>query len=392
MDNSATTMVDPKVFEAMKPFFGVYYGNAGSMHHKGLEAKKALDSSRSSIAGILNCKPAEIVFTSGGTESINLAIKGLAIADKSKKHLITQKTEHPAVLETCEFMEKEGYEITYLDVDKYGMINLGDLREAIRNDTLLVSIMYANNEIGTIQPIKEISKICKERGVYFHTDACQASGLLDIDVKKLGVDLMTLNGSKVYGPKGVGLLYVKTGTKIKPLIHGGGQENKLRSGTENLPLIVGFAKALELAEEEKASENLRLKNLSKKLIGGVLESVPKTFLNGHPTERLANNVNISFIDIEGEAILLYLDEEGICASSGSACTSKTLDPSHVVIATGLPYEAAHGSIRFSLGRYTTEAGIDKLLEVLPGIIQNLRDISPVHVDMKHFKEMEVSAK
>ena len=203
---------------------------------------------------------------------------------------------------------------------------------------------------------------------------------------------MTLNGSKVYGPKGVGLLYVKTGTKIKPLIHGGGQENKLRSGTENLPLIVGFAKALELAEEEKASENLRLKNLSKKLIGGVLESVPKTFLNGHPTERLANNVNISFIDIEGEAILLYLDEEGICASSGSACTSKTLDPSHVVIATGLPYEAAHGSIRFSLGRYTTEAGIDKLLEVLPGIIQNLRDISPVHVDMKHFKEMEVSAK
>ena len=395
LDNSATTMTDERVFEAMKPFFNVYYGNPGSMHHKGLEAKKALDASREIIADILNCQPKEVIFTAGGTESINLAIKGVVYALKDKgNHIITQTTEHPAVLETCEFLEKEGFKVTYLDVDKYGMISLDDLKNAITDETILVSIMYANNEIGTIQPLKEISEICKENKVYFHTDACQASGLLDMNVQNLGVDLMTINGSKVYGPKGIGMLYVRSGTKIKPLIHGGGQENKLRSGTENIPAIVGFAKALEIAQEEKHSEVERLTKLRDRLIKEVLETIPKCFLNGHPTKRLPNNANISILEIEGEAILLYLDEEGICASSGSACTSKTLDPSHVVIATGYPYEAAHGSIRFSLGRHTTEEGVDKLLKVLPGIVQNLRDISPVHLNMEDFKsesKVEVTA-
>lgn len=387
LDNSATTKTDEKVIEAMKPFFNVYYGNPGSIHHKGLEAKKELDNSRKKISEILNCRENEIVFTSGGTESINLAIKGIAEALKEKgNHIITQKTEHPAVLETCEYLKNKGFKISYLNVDRYGLINLNDLKKQIKDKTILVSIMYANNEIGTIQPIKEISKICKEKGVYFHSDACQASGLLNIDVKKLGIDLMTLNGSKVYGPKGIGLLYVKSGTKIKPLIHGGGQENKLRSGTENLPAIVGFAKALEIAQKEKNSESKRLIKLRDKLIKNILNKIPKTFLNGHPEKRLPNNINISFLDVEGEAILLYLDEQGICASSGSACTSKSLDPSHVILATGLPYEAAHGSVRFSLGRFNTEKDIDKVLKVLPGIIKKLRDISPVNLDIKDFKK------
>jgi cysteine desulfurase len=266
------------------------------------------------------------------------------------------------------------------------MIRLEDLKNAFRPDTILVSIMYANNEIGTIQPIEEIAKMCKDRKVLFHTDACQAAGYLDLDVSKLGVDLLSLNGSKAYGPKGVGLLYLKKGVMITPLIHGGGQERKLRSGTENVPLIVGFVKALEIAHAEKVVESKRLAALSQKLILGTLSTIPKAFLNGHPAQRLPNNVNISILDIEGEAALLYLDSEGICASTGSACTSKTLDPSHVILATGMPYEAAHGSLRFSLGRHTTEEGIDRLLQILPGIVKDLRNISPVCLKAEDFVE------
>ncbi|MCH7850342.1 MAG: IscS subfamily cysteine desulfurase [Nanoarchaeota archaeon] len=390
LDNAATTKVDSEVLEVMMPYFSEVYGNPGSMHSEGLSAGKALDESRKNISEILNCKADEVIFTGGGTESVNLAIKGVAWHYGMKlnkgKHIITQKTEHDAVLETCEYLERNGFEVTYLDVDRYGMVSLDDLKAAIREDTILVSIMYVNNEIGTIQPIKEIAEICKEKKVLFHTDACQAASSLNLDVKGLGVDLLTLNASKVYGPKGVGLLYKRMGVMLTPLIHGGGQEKKMRSGTENIPLIVGFAKALEIAEEIKVKENIRIGKLSNKLINEILGTIPKAFLNGHPTKRIPSNVNITMLDVEGEAILLYLDHEGICASSGSACTSQTLDPSHVILATGLPYEAAHGSLRFSLGRGTTEENIDKLLDVLPGIIERLRDISPVKLNPEDFKE------
>ena len=390
LDNAATTPVDQRVVDAMLPYFNENYGNPGSMHSKGLEGQIALDDSREKIAKILGCTPEEIIFTGSGTESINMAIKGVThfLKTKMKKgnHIITQKSEHHAVLDTCEFLEKEGYEVTYLEVDRYGLINLDDLKKAFRKETTLVSIMYVNNEIGTVQPIKEIAQICKENKVLFHTDACQASGYMDINVKNLGVDLLSLNGSKVYGPKGIGLLYIRKGIMLTPLIHGGGQERRLRSGTENIPSIVGFAKALEIAEKEKKSESERLTKLSKKLTDGILTTIPKAFLNGHPTKRVPNNVNISVLDVEGEAILLHLDEEGICISTGSACTSKTLDPSHVILATGLPYEAAHGSLRFTLGRTTTEEVTDKILNVLPRVVKEMRDLSPVNLNAKDFKE------
>lgn len=390
LDNSATTPVDKRVVEAMLPYFNEIYGNPGSMHSEGLSGLEALEESREKVAKILNCSPEEIIFTGSGTESINMAIKGVAhfYNKKMKKgnHIITQKTEHHAVLDTCDFLEKEGYEITYLNVDRFGMVNPKEVEAAIKENTILVSIMYANNEIGTIQPLHEISDICKKKKVLFHTDACQAAGYLNLNVKELGVDLLSLNGSKVYGPKGVGLLYKKRGVMLTPLLHGGGQENRLRSGTENIPSIVGFAKALELAEEEKPFEVGRITQLRNKLIDGILKTIPKTFLNGHPNMRLPNNVNVTVLDIEGEAALLYMDKEGICASTGSACTSKTLDPSHVILALGMPYEAAHGSLRFTLGRSTTEEGIDKLLEILPKIAKDLRGISPVNLNPKDFEE------
>jgi cysteine desulfurase len=290
-------------------------------------------------------------------------------------------------METCYYLEKyEDFEITYLKVDKYGQVNPEDLRKAIREDTILISIMYANNEIGTIQKIKELVKIAKEKKIYFHTDACQAGGVLSIDVQELGVDLMTLNGSKIYGPKGVGLLYKKRGIKMHPIIHGGGQENRLRSGTQNVATIVGFAEALRLAQEEKEQENERLLALREKLVDGVHEKVPKVMLNGHPTERLPNNANITILDVEGEAMMLYLNEHGICTSSGSACTSQSLDPSHVILAMGLPYEVAHGTLRFTLGKRTTEKEINKLLEVLPGIVDSLRRISPVNMTLEEVQQ------
>ncbi len=383
MDNSATTRMLPEVKTEMDKYLCDLYGNPGSFHSIGLVIKEALKDARQRTATLLNARPNEIIFTGGGTESINMAIKGLAYKyEGKKKHIITTTMEHHAVLETCEYLETKGFEVTYLKVDHHGMVDPQAVKEAIREDTFLVSIMYANNEVGTVQPIAEIGAICKEKGVKFHTDACQASGYLSLDTTALNVDLFTLNGSKVYGPKGVGLLYVKTGTVLEPLIHGGGQENNRRSGTENIPGIMAFAKALEIAQAHKAEEVPRLSALRDKFIKGVLNTIPKTILNGHPTERLPNNVNVSFLDIEGEAILLYLDAQGVYASSGSACTSKTLDPSHVILAMGVPYEFAHGSIRFSLGNETTEADVDYVLSILPKIIENLRAISPFNLDMK----------
>ena len=305
--------------------------------------------------------------------------------NSKKKHIITSKVEHKAVLETCEYLESTGFKVTYLDVDEFGLVKPEKLGAALTDETLLVSIMYANNEVGSVNNIPELVKVCKESGkkVLFHTDACQAAGYLDINIKNLGVDLMTINASKLYGPKGVGLLYIRQGVVLKPIIIGGGQERGLRSGTENVAGIVGFVKALEIAEQEKNSEVKRLTELRDYLIKNLMEKIPKVLLNGHPMQRLPNNANLSFIDVEGEAIMLMMNEvAGICASSGSACTSKTLDPSHVILALGRPYEVAHGSIRFTLGRSTTKANIDKVIEVLPGIIEKLREISPVNLKME----------
>lgn len=396
LDHAATTPIDPRVLEAMKPYLeGDGYGNPSSFHSMGKMAKEAVDESRASIAKILNCRAEEIIFTSGGTESDNFAILGTYRAYKSKgNHVITNAIEHHAVLNTVEHLgKKEGAETTIMKVDGFGMVKLDELEVALRPETLLVSVMYANNEIGTINPIPEIAKMLKKYKEklgrkstdypYFHTDACQASGACDLDVKKLGVDLMTLNGSKIYGPKGVGLLYIRQGLRPEPLIFGGGQEFGLRGGTENVSLIVGFAKALELAQEEKEEENVRLTKLRDYAIQELLK-IPKSRLNGHPIERLPNNINISFLDIEGEAMILYLDAKGIYTSTGSACTSGSLDPSHVIVGIGLPYEAAHGSLRLSMGKKTTKEDIDYVIEVLPGIVEKLRSISPVRVEMKHY--------
>ena len=383
LDYAATTYVDARVKKEMDSYFIKEFGNPGSFNTYGLNVKKAVDFARNKIAEILGARPNEMIFTGSGTESINLALKGIARALKEKgNHIITQKTEHHAVLETCNFLEEEGFEVTYLNVDKYGLINLNELKTAIKPSTILISIMYANNEIGTIQPIKEIAEIAKEHSILFHTDACQAAGFLDLNVNSLGVSLMTLNGSKIYGPKGTGILYVKSGTLIKPIVHGGGQEFGLRSGTENVPGIIGFAKALEIAQNDKEKESRRLTRLRDCLIKGLLKNIPKTILNGHPSQRLPNNVNVSILDIEGESLLLYLNESGICAATGSACASKSLEPSHVILATGLPYEAAHGSIRFTLGRKTKKSDIKKVLEVMPGLVEKLRQMSPVHLKVE----------
>ena len=375
LDNAATTPVRPEVLAVMEPYFSQKYGNPSSMHRLGLEASSAVSDSREKIAKILNCGTDEIIFTSGGTESVNLAIKGVAFA-KKKGHMITQKTEHHAVLHTCKWLEKQGFEVTYLDVDRFGLVYPYQVESAIKDDTILVSIMYANNEIGTVQPIKEIAKVCKKKKVLFHTDACQAAGYLNLDVKALGVDLLTINGSKICGPKGVGLLFVKKGTSIEPILHGGGQEFNLRSGTENVPAIVGFAKALELAQKEKDAEGKKLAKLRDTLINGLLK-IPNSRLNGHLTKRLPNNVNISFYGVEGESVLLMLNEKGIFASTGSACSAKSLEVSHVLNALGMSHAWAHGSIRFSLGRTTSKKDIDYVLQVFPKIISDLRGMSPI---------------
>ncbi|MFQ5621196.1 MAG: cysteine desulfurase family protein [Candidatus Nanoarchaeia archaeon] len=383
VDNAATTPVDERVVEEMKPYFSEEYGNPGSPHSIGFKAKEAVENSRNRIAKILNCSSSEVLFTSSGTESVNLALKG--VAEKfGKGHIITTCVEHHCVLDTCKYLEKRGFSVTYLPVDIYGRVREEDLRNAIREDTILVSIIYGSNEIGTISKIKSLAKVAHEKGVLFHTDACQAGRLL-LDVEELGVDLLSLNSSKVYGPKGVGLLYRKEGIELEPLLHGGQQEFGLRAGTHNVPGIVGFAKALELMQKFSPEETARLVQLRDKLITGLLQ-IPKTLLNGHSTERLPDNVNITFCDLDGRALLEMMNEQGIYASMGSACTSHILEASHVIIAIGIGAELAHGTLRFTLGRHTTHEDIDHMLDIIPGIVEELSAKSPVKTDMKFVEE------
>jgi len=387
LDHAATTPVDPRVVEAMKPYWSDKFGNPSSVYQKGREASVVLGRAREQVSGVFGCLPAEIIFAGSGTESDNQAIIGTALANQSRgKHIITSAIEHHAVLHACEFLESQGFEVTYLPVTKAGIVKLEELEKSISQDTILVSIMYANNEIGTIQPVKEIAELVKKKNpkTYFHTDACQAAGYCDLAVDSLGVDLMTINGSKIYGPKGVGVLFVKKGVIINSFVHGGGQENGRRAGTENVPGIIGLATALELVQKEKEKESKRLIKLRDRLIEGLLK-MDKVFLNGDPARRLPNNVNVTILDIEGESMLLHLDKEGIAASSGSACTSGSLDPSHVILALGQPYEVAHGSLRFTLGRANTEEDIDFVLKVLPGIVRELRQMSPVRIDPSKLK-------
>ena len=386
LDHAATTYVRDEVLGVMNKYFQDEYGNPGSFHTIGLRSKRVIDSSRELVREIINAKRTdEIIFTGSGTESVNLAIKGLVEKLEplyGPAHIITSTIEHEAVIETLNYLEKErGYSVTRVPVDKYGLVNPKDVEDAIREDTILVTIMYANNEIGTIQPIEQIGKICRKKKVLFHTDACQAGGVLDLNIENLNVDMMTLNGSKIYGPKGIGMLYKKKSVKLVPLIHGGGQEFGMRSGTENVAFIAGFAEALRLGQSERFWEAKRLIGLRKMLENGILNNIPKTFINGHPTKRLPNNANITISDIEGEAMMLYLNEFGICTSTGSACTSQSLDPSHVILACGLPYEVAHGTLRFTLGRKTTKEDIERIIKVLPDIVKTLRRISPVNIDV-----------
>ena len=384
MDYSATTYVKPEVLDAMMPFFTEKFGNPSSFYGISRETKMAVDNARAQVAKAINCDPNEVYFTGGGSEADNWAIKGIATAHMKKgNHIITTKIEHHAVLHTCEFLEKFGFEVTYLDVNEEGFIDLKQLESAITDKTILVSIMFANNEIGTIQPIKEIGAICREKKVLFHTDAVQAIGSVPVDVKEMNIDLLSLAGHKLYGPKGIGALYIRKGVRIDNLIHGGGQERGRRAGTENIPGVVGLGKAIEIATENIEENRARLTVLRDKLIDGILERIPYARLNGpRGDKRLPGNSNISFEFIEGESILLSLDFEGICASSGSACTSGSLDPSHVLLAIGLPHEKAHGSLRTTLGAASTEEDVEKLLNELPPIIERLRNMSPLWYDFK----------
>lgn len=383
MDHSATTPVDPRVVEAMLPYFTEIYGNSASIHRFGRAAAKALEESRRTVAAILGCHPTEIVFTGSGTESDNLALRGVAFAQRRAgrgNHLIVSSVEHHAVLNTARQLEEVfGFEVTYLPVDEYGMVDPDAVGRAIRKDTILISVMYANNEVGTIQPIAEIARIARAKGIPFHTDAVQAGGMLDLDVRRLGVDLMTLSAHKFYGPKGVGVLYIRQGTPYLPAITGGGHERGRRAGTVNVAGIVGLATALRLAQEARESENARLRRLRDRLIQGVLERVPDARLTGHPTERLPHHASFVFKGINGEELLLALDVEGIAASTGSACTSGRPEPSEVLLAMGLPHEWAVGSLRLTLGKSNTEEDVDRVLEVLPQAVARLREMQTVGV-------------
>ncbi len=372
LDNAATTPVDPAVLAAMRPYFNERYGNASSVHTSGLEAKRALEQSRDTIARAIKARGEEIIFTSGGTESNNLAIKGLFFANPDKKKIITTKIEHDCVMNACKWLEQRGARVTYLDVDKEGFIDLEELKKAITSDTLLVSVIHGNNEIGTIQNLESIGKICREKKVLFHTDACQSFTKTPLNVKKQNIDLVTLNAHKIHGPKGVGALYIRKGIEITPIMHGGGHEKNLRSGTENIPGIVGFAKAVKLANKKHIKHMTRLRD---NLIEGILK-IPNTQLNGPREKRLCNNINIRFNNIEGESIGGYLDAEGICSSTGSACSSHSLEPSHVLKAIGLTPLEANSSIRLSLSKFNTQEEINKVLTLLPKIVNKLRKISP----------------
>ncbi|MBU3111376.1 cysteine desulfurase NifS [Clostridium lacusfryxellense] len=381
MDHAATTYTKPEIIDEMMPYFTTYFGNPSSIYTLARETKKAIDIGRDKVAKAINADSSEIFFTSGGSEADNWAIKGIASSYKKKgNHIITTVIEHHAVLHTCEYLAKNGFDITYLPVDEYGFISIKDLENAITDKTILVSVMFANNEIGTIEPIKEIGALCRSKKILFHTDAVQAVGHIPVDVKEMNIDLLSLAGHKFYGPKGIGALYVRKGIKIENLIHGGGQERNKRAGTENVASIVGIGKALELAVEHMEENNKKLVILRDKLINGLLK-VPHTRLNGPIGEkRLPGNSNISFRFVEGESILLMLDAKGIAASSGSACTSGSLDPSHVLLAIGLIHEIAHGSLRLTIGDATTEEEVDYVLETVPSVIQRLRDMSPLYDD------------
>lgn len=379
MDHAATTPAHPEVVRAMSPYFSDIFGNPSSIHGFGQDAKAAVEESREKIAGLINAKKDEVVFTSGGTESDNFAIKGVAFANKNKgNHIITTPIEHHAVTAPCEFMKTLGFDVTYLPVDEYGMVDPEDVKRAMTDKTILVSVMHANNEIGTVQPIEEIGKTVKEAGVYFHTDAVQTAGAILVDVEKMNADLLSVSAHKLYGPKGVGCLYIRKGTKMVPFMHGGGQEKNRRGSTENVPGIVGFAKAAELAVKELDERQAHLFPLRDRLIKGLSEKIDHALLNGHPSKRLPNNVSMCFEFVEGESMLLNLDMEGIAASTGSACSSATLEPSHVLLSIGRPHAIAHGSIRFTLGRMTTEEDIDTVLDVFPKIVDKLRKMSPLY--------------
>jgi cysteine desulfurase len=408
-DYAATTPLDPRVLKAMKPYFSHEFGNPGSIHEAGRKAKEAIEKAAAKIASILHCRPQEFIFTGSATEADNLAVFGIAKANTvrglkrsssnsssqptpngasktAENKIIISAVEHKAILAPCQTLAEEGFEIIKLKVDKNGLVDPNDVAKLLDSKTILVSIIYADNETGTIQPIKEIAKVIKKFRAshstslpYFHTDASQAAQYLDINVEKLGVDLMTVSSHKLYGPKGIGGLYIRKGVRIKPIIFGGGQQNNIRPGTENVPSIVGFAEALALAESNKQKEYKRLEKLRNELEQGIFKSIPKVFLNGHPQKRLPNFLNVSILDIEGEAALLYLDQKGICTSTGSACDSQSLEPSHVILALGRPREYAHGSLRFTLGKYTTRESIQYLLKHLPPIVEKLRQMSPINI-------------
>ena len=381
LDNAATTKTAPEVVEAMLPYFTEHYGNASAVYGLGQESKEAINKARAQIAQVLGAKENEIYFTAGGSESDNWALKAVAEAYAGKgKHIITSKIEHHAILHTCEYLENRGFEVTYLDVDEFGEVKLSELKKAIRPDTILISIMFANNEIGTSQPIKEIGEIAHEHGILFHTDAVQAFGQVPIDVDELHIDMLSSSGHKLHGPKGIGFLYIRKGVKIGSFVHGGAQERKRRAGTENVPGIVGYGKAASMAAETMAERTAKEVELRDYLIERVMKEVPYTRLNGHPKKRLPNNANFSFQFVEGESLLIMLDMEGICCSSGSACTSGSLDPSHVLLAIGLPHEIAHGSLRLTLSEETTKEDIDYTVEAVKKIVERLRSMSPLYED------------
>ena len=381
LDNAATTKTAPEVVDAMLPYFSEYYGNASTIYSLGAESKKAMDHARQTIADSLGAKPEEIYFTAGGSESDNWALKATAEAYASKgKHIITTKIEHHAILHTCEYLEKRGFEITYLNVDRDGLISLDELKAAIRPDTILISVMFANNEIGTIEPIAEIGEIAKEHGVLFHTDAVQAYAQVPINVDEMHIDMLSASGHKLNGPKGIGFLYIRKGVKIRSFVHGGAQERSRRAGTENIPGIVGLGAAVERALRIMDTKTRKESELRDYLIGRLENEIPHCWLNGHRTKRLPNNINFSFLFIEGESMLIMLDMKGICASSGSACTSGSLDPSHVLLAIGLKHEEAHGSLRLTLSEESTKEEMDIVAEEVKKIVQRLRDMSPLYED------------
>ena len=378
LDYAATTPTDPEVARVMLSYQTKVFGNPSSNHSFGLEAREAVEEARSKIAAFIGARSDEIVFTSGGTEADNLALKGIVLSNESRgNHIITTSIEHPAVIETCKYLKNLGFRVTYLPVDSHGLVDPDDLRKAVTAKTILVSIMHANNEVGTIEPIADIGQITREAGIYFHTDAVQTVGHIPVDVNLLGVDLLSISSHKLYGPKGIGVLYARKGIELTPLLHGGGQENKRRSGTENTASIVGFARAIEIITQEMPAEATRLISLRNRLTAGILERIDSVKINGHPLLRLPNNINISIDYIEGEAVMLNLDLEGISVSTGSACSSADHGPSHVILAMGLPREQAYSSLRITLGRWTTEIEIDYALDVLERIVTKLRSMSPL---------------